>query len=150
MAETLRYGNELLNGFPDKLVDRIDATGDCWEWTGAKTKAGYGTIHLGEFTVTTAHRAVWESLVGPIPADMVLHHNCINISCVNPDHLAIVTQKENVRLSHRVHRRMCRKGHRMVGDNLWINSEGTRVCRTCRDVRQKAHYYASTASKGVV
>ena len=44
-----------------------------------------------------AHRAIYEWKRGPIPDGMKLDHLCRNPSCVNPDHLEIVTQCENVR-----------------------------------------------------
>lgn len=66
----------------------------CWEWTGAKTAAGYG-----QFTRRKeyAHRHAYEDLVGPIPEGLVIDHLCRNPSCVNPDHLEPVTQRENIR-----------------------------------------------------
>lgn len=71
--------------------DRIDASGDCWEWTGPK-QSGYGFVTSRR---KVAHRWVWEQLVGEIPPRLVLDHLCRNIVCVNPDHLEPVTITEN-------------------------------------------------------
>lgn len=46
-----------------------------------------------------AHRVAWELVNGPIPDGMFLDHRCANPSCVNPEHLRIVTVSEN--LQHR-------------------------------------------------
>lgn len=48
-----------------------------------------------------AHRVVYESLVGPIPAGLELDHTCRVRRCVNPDHLEPVTHAENQRRSRR-------------------------------------------------
>lgn len=78
------------------ITERIDARGVCWEWTGARSRNGYGNVKIkGRNQV--AHRAVWELLVGPIPAGLQLDHLCRNKGCVMPDHLEPVTPKENTR-----------------------------------------------------
>jgi hypothetical protein len=70
----------------------------CWEYLGPKTDGGYGKKTLHKETVM-AHRWVWEMLFGPIPAGLVIHHECQNPGCVNPQHLRACSQAENVRES---------------------------------------------------
>ena len=72
---------------------KVDKSGDCWLWTGAKTKQRYGVLRVGGKLVL-AHRFSYE-LVKPIPDGMILDHTCFNPSCVNPDHLRAVTRKQN-------------------------------------------------------
>lgn len=75
--------------------DRLEV-GDCWEWTGSLTQAGYGHMSVdGKLDYT--HRIVWELLVGPIPEGLVIDHLCRNRACCNPDHLEPVEQAVNVR-----------------------------------------------------
>jgi len=84
----------LLDRFWDK-VERRDCS-DCWPWTGATTFGGYGVIGLGRRRLLRAHRVSYEAHYGPIPDGAVVRHTCDNPSCVNPSHLLIGTQKDNM------------------------------------------------------
>lgn len=66
----------------------------CWYWTGYVTKSGYGCFVPG-IRVFPAHRIAWELYRGPIPAGMVIDHCCRVRHCVNPDHLRVVTRRQN-------------------------------------------------------
>lgn len=85
----------------DRFWEKVDASGDCWIWTGAKDQHGYGRIGLGtrEDGIAAAHRVAYELLIGPIPAGLTIDHLCINPPCVNPDHLEAVSMEENARRS---------------------------------------------------
>lgn len=78
----------------DRLVKHIDYVDDCWLWTAAKNNSGYGMIRHGTKMIT-AHRASYESFVGPIPEGKNVCHTCDNISCINPNHLLPLTHQEN-------------------------------------------------------
>lgn len=64
----------------------------CWLWAGTVKSHGYGQAGRS----ARAHRYVYEQLVGPIPDGMVLDHLCCRKTCVNPEHLEAVSQRENV------------------------------------------------------
>jgi hypothetical protein len=80
------------------LWSRIDVRGrdDCWPWTGATRDSGYGGVTVGGVH-TTAHRAVYELLIGP-PEDQQIDHTCNNPVCCNPRHLQAVTPTINLYL----------------------------------------------------
>jgi hypothetical protein len=91
------------DALPDNLRRRIlvcDAPhprlgSPCWVWTGRLNRNGYGRAwHNGAEPV--AHRAVYEELVGPIPAGEVLDHLCRWRRCCNPGHVEPVTVRENI------------------------------------------------------
>ena len=75
----------------------VDASGDCWEWTGCLNHYGYGQAVPAVGPREPAHRWAWRQLVGEIPAGLVLDHLCRNRTCVNPDHLEPVSIGENTR-----------------------------------------------------
>lgn len=67
----------------------------CWLWAGLLNADGYGWFRLRGRAVG-AHRAAFEFHVGAIPADMVVMHRCDVRWCVNPDHLRLGSQRDNI------------------------------------------------------
>ena len=120
-------------------IDRIRKTNYCWHWTGSIAKDGYGQA-VGQ----QAHRAVYKQLVGEIPAKMTLDHLCRNKSCVNPEHLEIVTQRENIlrgdtQAGKNARKTHCVNGHEFNEQNTNITPRGWRICRKCRYERLKRY-----------
>lgn len=85
---------------PENMRSKIAVTGDCWFWTGARNKRGYGSTSNGKGGSVLAHRRAYELLVAPIPGGMTIDHMCLRPRCINPEHLQVVTVAENTRLRY--------------------------------------------------
>lgn len=78
-----------------KKVSKPRLKNNCWIWIGAKDKDGYG--RFGSYKIWgNAHKASYIFHKGIIPKGMCVLHTCDNPSCVNPKHLWLGTNKDNM------------------------------------------------------
>lgn len=88
----------LLERFMAKVC-KAKRDGDCWLWLGKGRQAGYGVLGAGPGIRKNikAHRASFMLFKGPIPEGMMVRHTCDTPLCVNPAHLLLGTQADNMR-----------------------------------------------------
>lgn len=122
----------------------------CWEWSGSHDEHGYSRIapvrskklnSCRRKSPMKASRVSWELHYGPIPKRLCVLHKCDNPGCVNPSHLFVGTQLDNIKDMIRKgrHRKVkgrkyangkvvCKYGHEK---ELLPNQDNRYVCRVC-------------------
>ena len=90
----------------------VDENG-CWICTSHSKcgNGGYFQIWIGGIK-NSLHRYIFERFKEPIPKGMLVCHSCDNPSCINPEHLWLGTQKDNIQ-------DMVKKGRKAKVENLF-------------------------------
>jgi len=90
---------KLGNNFAIRLLSKcvVNNKTGCWEWKGSKTR-GYGRVRIGAPSRKRiyAHRGSWILSGRVIPEGADVLHRCDNPSCINPAHLFLGTQLDNI------------------------------------------------------
>lgn len=79
----------------ERFEAKIRKTETCWLWTGAISAGSGGSVKLNGST-WKAYRIAYCLYVGPIPHAQLVRHSCDNPSCVNPAHLLLGSQWDNM------------------------------------------------------
>jgi hypothetical protein len=103
-----------------------DTLNGCWIWLGASAPSGHGRIG-NHNKVYQTHRVSWELEYGSIPAGLCVLHKCDNPRCVNPEHLFLGTQIENLKDMDQKKRRRVGVGIRNA--NAKLNNESVMEIR---------------------
>ena len=123
-------------------VDKLKS--GCWVWKGS-TVRGRSGLRYGQFwhgkKLHIAHRISYQHNVAPIPEGLTIDHVCRNTLCVNPNHLRVLSLRDNIlagtgptaRNAKKTH---CPQGHPLSGDNLRAGRIG-RECRICNNLSDK-------------
>jgi hypothetical protein len=116
----------------ERFASKYVEDGDCWRWQGPLDKDGYGHFYFRR-RGRRAHRFAWFLYRGPIPEGMVVNHVCKRRDCVNPQHLELLTPRENALqdslspASVNARKTHCKQGH--AYDRTY---GGQRSCSRCQ------------------
>ncbi len=97
----LTLNKMMLNGDGESLLDIIEdnyipePNSGCWLWLGWLDPDGYGRFRFRGHGIR-AHRVSYEIFKEPIQGDLLVCHQCDVPCCINPEHLFLGTQKENI------------------------------------------------------
>lgn len=106
----------------------------CWEWKLRPMSDGYGVLVIGGKVWVLAHRLAWVLKYGSIPEGQCVLHKCDNRICVNPEHLFLGDNLDNI--EDRVNKNRTSHASRNVGElngnsklsneamnDIWLSSE---------------------------
>lgn len=144
-------------GIEQRFWAKVRKTADCWYWTGAPDKDGYGTLNKpGSPTrKIKAHRFSFMLHYGPIHDHVMVLHRCDEPSCVRPDHLFDGDAKANAMdmsdkgRGREQSKEICVNGHPRTPENSYTRKDGSgnnRQCRAC-DRERKREARATTKTR---
>lgn len=116
---------------PEQLWERYtENNAGCWIYTKSLDRYGYGQFAYHGYSGHRAHVVAWILTHGPIKKNLTINHKCAVPSCINPDHLELLSPGDNSKeaISRRSRPIQCKNGH--VGQYK-KRPKGGRYCMEC-------------------
>ena len=145
----------------ERFWEKVDTSGECWEWTASTSHGGYGRINLPGSPKRSmgAHRYSFLLHYGPFDQRLFVCHHCDNPGCVRPNHLFLGDAIDNAvdmslkRRGKGQDRTHCPKGHPYDDENTYYppSRPNSRACKECSrrsmDGRLDAAYWREYRAK---
>jgi len=127
----------------ERFWDKVHKTNDCWHWIASCSHNKYPFFRWDGKT-KYAHVVLWESLHGKKPVGFEVDHLCRNTICVRPDHLELVTKRENRRRQTIANRPThCPQGHSYANPRNRRKGEHLQ-CAECHRIKERSRRKCST------
>lgn len=125
-------------------MPRVDLD-KCWLWARGLSSHGYAKISIGGVKYYV-HRLMWEYANNEqIPESLVIDHLCMIKRCINPAHLEVVTNRENILRAPDSMAKInalkthCKQGHVFDKENTY-QTVIQRHCKKCWQVQARRRY----------
>lgn len=110
----------------ERFWAKVDKSGECWLWTGARSRSSDGSPGYGNFRAAgeniSSHRFSWVLAFGEVPVGKLVLHRCDVRNCVNPEHLFLGDYADNMA-------DMMAKGRFRMGRRNRLTSEDVELIR---------------------
>jgi hypothetical protein len=150
-----------------RFINTIKVVNECWEWQNKLDIDGYGIFRHKNKNVR-AHRFSYGyfNQIDKLDRNMHVDHLCRNRSCVRPDHLELVTPRENTlrgldaKAAINARKTHCINGHKYTEENTYYHIRKTpkrnngklsgrkeRQCRECQRERKRKRFLAARKAR---
>lgn len=142
-GKKFKSGGNTKKDYYERFFEKVAyGLSDCWYWVGHIDQIGYGRFaYINE---NKAHRASYRMFKGNIPLSLKVLHKCDVRNCVNPDHLFLGTQKENVQ-------DMYRKGRQRIVPQIGESNGSSKLKESdilkIREIKERENLSDKTIAK---
>lgn len=126
----------------EKFYSKVEITATCWKWKGNIKTNGYA-----RYGQNLASRIAYELFISPIPIGLFVLHKCDNPICVNPNHLFIGNQADNMKDMVIKKRHRAQKYGNPHGDKAFSRKLTSEIVLKMRELRKTGNYTFAALGK---